>query len=324
MNMNKVFPATVVAMAALAACSSTPAPNARLEEARVAVRNAQSTTQVGELAGGELKQAADSLNKAEAAWMRSDTTSDVDHLAYLAKQRAAIAQETGKQKIAERAVTEASAARDRIRLTARTSEADRAQQSAATAELQSQASQRQAEASGQRAQASQRRAEESQRSAETSTREAVAAQQQASDAEARSSRLEQQLKDMNAKKTDRGAIVTIGDVLFDTDRSQIKAGASRHIEQLGSFMTQYPQRRALIEGFTDSTGSEDHNQELSGRRAAAVRAALVELGVASNRIETRGYGESHPVAGNDNAAGRQLNRRVEVILSDDDGLIAPR
>ena len=80
----------------------------------------------------------------------------------------------------------------------------------------------------------------------------------------------------------------------------------------------------MIEGFTDSTGSDGLNQRLSDRRADSVRTALLGMGMNSERITSRGYGEAYPVAGNDTAAGRQLNRRVELVVSDDDGKIAPR
>ena len=98
----------------------------------------------------------------------------------------------------------------------------------------------------------------------------------------------------------------------------------RNVEKLVAFLNEYPQRKALIEGFTDSTGSESHNQELSGRRADAVRSALVDTGVGRGRITTQGYGEAYPVAGNDSSGGRQMNRRVEIVLSDEDGSIVPR
>jgi outer membrane protein OmpA-like peptidoglycan-associated protein len=113
-------------------------------------------------------------------------------------------------------------------------------------------------------------------------------------------------------------------VLFDTNQSQLKAGGLRNVEKLGSFLKQNPQRKASIEGFTDSVGSERANEDLSGRRADAVRSALVGMGVASDHIATHAYGEAHPVAGNDSADGRRANRRVEVILSDEAGVLTPR
>jgi outer membrane protein OmpA-like peptidoglycan-associated protein len=310
MKNHQIVLAALIAIAALAGCDSLPANNSRLEEARSDYRAAQNNPQTVNLAAGELKQAGDALNKANDAWSKRENSAEVDHLAHLAKQRVAIAQETAKQKVAEMSVTNANMARDQVRLAARTQEADAAQRSAAAAQRQAEESQRQSEAS--------------QRQSEASQRQSEASQQQAKDAETRASQLEAQLKDLNAKKTDRGMVITIGDVLFDTNKAQLKSGGMRSVEKLAGFFKQYPQRKALVEGFTDSTGSESTNQELSDRRANAVRAALVDMGVSSDRIATHGYGEAYPVAGNDSAGSRQLNRRVEIILSNDDGNIAPR
>jgi outer membrane protein OmpA-like peptidoglycan-associated protein len=154
--------------------------------------------------------------------------------------------------------------------------------------------------------------------------ETQVAQQQVVAVMDRNQALEAQLQALNAKKTSRGMVVTFGDVFFDTDQSQIKSGGMRSIDTLANFLNQYPQRKALVEGFTDNVGGDEHNLSLSGRRANAVRTALVDKGVDISRVSTRGYGEAFPVAGNDSAGGRQLNRRVEIILSDDGGVIAPR
>ena len=140
----------------------------------------------------------------------------------------------------------------------------------------------------------------------------------------RASALESQLKELNAKKSDRGMVITLGDVLFDIDRAQLKSGGVREVQKLADILKQNPQRNVAIEGFTDSTGSESHNQELSERRANAVRDTLMNMGIDSSRITTRGYGKSFPVASNGNEAGRQLNRRVEVIISDESGNIRSR
>ena len=110
----------------------------------------------------------------------------------------------------------------------------------------------------------------------------------------------------------RGMVVTIGDVLFDTDRAEIRSGGRRNMEKLAAFLKANPERKAMIEGFTDSTGSDVHNRELSGRRADAVMGALVEMGIGSSRLSAHGYGEAYPVAGNGSIGGRQMNRRVEI------------
>ena len=105
-----------------------------------------------------------------------------------------------------------------------------------------------------------------------------------------------QLKELNAKKTERGLVITLGDVLFSTNKAQLKSGGMRNVQKLADFLKQYPQHKVLVEGYTDSTGSDSLNQELSERRANAVRTALLDMGISSDRINTRGYGEAFPVA----------------------------
>jgi outer membrane protein OmpA-like peptidoglycan-associated protein len=297
MQNYRFLPTALLAIATLAGCASVP-ENSLLNEARNDYRAAQNNPQVINLAPNELKQAGDALAKANDASIKKEDAAVVTHLAYLAKQRAAIAQEAAKQKEAEIAVTNAAAERSTIRLEARTAEVSKAQQSA-------EASQRQAEASHQQAVTSQQQSEMS--------------QQQARDAEMRTSQLETQLKELNAKKTERGLIITLGDVLFDTNKAQLKSGSTRSLQKLADFLKQYPQRKARIEGYTDSTGGADYNQALSDRRAKAVRTSLVDMGISNDRIATQGYGKESPVASNDTAAGRQMNRRVEIVLSDDNG-----
>jgi outer membrane protein OmpA-like peptidoglycan-associated protein len=320
-----------VAAAALAGCATLPASDSPLAQARIAYSNAQADPQVTSLAPGELRQASDSLDKANNAQSKGDSSALVDHLAYVAKQQVAIAQETATQKAAELTVANASAERDRVRLDARTREADSAQRNAEYAQRQAEASQRQSEASQRQSEAAQRDAAASQRqsvmerqAANDAQLSAQAARQQTLDAESRSLQLEAQLKDMEAKKTDRGMVITLGDVLFDANRAQLKSGGMRNVQKLADFFKQYPQRNVMVEGFTDSTGSHSRNQELSDQRANSVREALLGMGIGTERITSRGYGESYPVAGNDTASGRQLNRRVEIIVSDNSGNIAPR
>ena len=320
----RFLPVALLAVAVLAGCSTLPASDSPLAQARNDYNNAQANPQVTSLAAGELKQASDSLDKANNASSKGERSALVDHLAYVAKQQVAIARETARQKAAELEVANASAERDRVRLDARTREAESAQRSAEAAQRSAEAAQRQSEVSQRSAEAAQRQAAAERQAANEAELIAQAARQQAQDAESRSRQLEAQLKDMEAKKTDRGMVITLGDVLFDTNQAQLKSGAMRNLQKLADFFKQYPQRKVMIEGFTDSTGSKSRNQDLSDERANSVRTALLGMGISADRIASRGYGESYPVAGNDTAAGRQLNRRVEIVVSDDSGNIAPR
>lgn len=147
------------------------------------------------------------------------------------------------------------------------------------------------------------------------TQEADKARGDAATAQAQSADLQKQLDALNAKATDRGMVITLGDVLFDTGKSILKSGATSNLGKLAAFLNQYQDRTIAIEGHTDSVGSEEYNLGLSQRRADAVKSYLVNQGVNAMRITTAGKGEDVPVADNNTAAGRQQNRRVEVIIS---------
>lgn len=168
----------------------------------------------------------------------------------------------------------------------------------------------------QRAMLSQRR--ESAR-LDSRTREADSARMDTLAAQQETAELQRQIAELNAKATERGLVVTLGDVLFDTGKAELKSGAATNLAKLAAFLNQYPDRSVLIEGHTDSVGSEDYNLGLSQRRADAVKSWLMSQGVGSDRLVTSGKGESSPVAGNDSASGRQLNRRVEVIIENTGG-----
>jgi outer membrane protein OmpA-like peptidoglycan-associated protein len=134
--------------------------------------------------------------------------------------------------------------------------------------------------------------------------------------------LERELADLKGKKTDRGIVVTMGDVLFDTGKATLKPGAYTTVDRLATVLKEDPARKVLIEGHTDSVGGDEYNQSLSERRAASVQAALFERGVAASQISTVGKGETTPVASNDNVGGRQQNRRVELVFQDDRSRVA--
>lgn len=118
----------------------------------------------------------------------------------------------------------------------------------------------------------------------------------------------------NIRETARGLVISLSDILFDVDKATLKAGAEANIRRIAAILNQFPDYQISVEGHTDATGSDSYNQQLSERRAAAVRAALVAGGVAQSRITSGGYGESQPIATNETVAGRQQNRRVEVIV----------
>ncbi|HET9864311.1 MAG TPA: OmpA family protein [Steroidobacteraceae bacterium] len=160
--------------------------------------------------------------------------------------------------------------------------------------------------------------------AQRARNQAQNAQAEAAQAQAESQRLARQLEDLQASQTSRGIVLTLGDVLFDSGRAELKPGAARPIEQVAQFLNENPERRVQIEGFTDSQGAEDYNLELSQKRADAVAMAIIQRGIAAERVRALGYGESYPKASNDSAGSRQMNRRVEIIVSNGDESIPGR
>jgi outer membrane protein OmpA-like peptidoglycan-associated protein len=163
------------------------------------------------------------------------------------------------------------------------------------------------------------------READNAKRVATNALDQRDQANAETARVQAELDALKATPTPRGMVLTLGDVLFDTGQADLKSGATRKLDQLSQFLSEHPDRRVQIDGFTDSVGSDAYNEELSQRRADAVRSALISRGVDPARIGTEGYGKSYPVASNSDSGGRQLNRRVEVVIGNDNGTaISPR
>ena len=126
--------------------------------------------------------------------------------------------------------------------------------------------------------------------------------------------LKEELAGLQAKQTKRGLVVTMGGVLFRLNESDLMPGAMRTIDQLAQFLKNHPEYNASAEGHTDSTGSASYNQQLSERRARSVIMALQARGIEAERLTAKGLGENYPVASNDIAAGRQQNRRVEIVL----------
>ena len=296
----------VLALATLlAACGSSPKSTSLLEQAHSDYRIAQSNPNVGRYAPLELKQAGDALAQADVLATERASSEKIDQLAYLARQKIALTEEVAKQKMAEADVRNAGQERNQVRLDQRTNEAN--------------AANIRAEQARQVALLAINDAAQSQADTDRARQQTQAAQMDAANAQQRATQLEAQLGELSAKKTARGMVITLGDVLFGTDLSRLTSDGEASAKKLAKILELNPQRTVLIEGFADSTGTAEYNQQLSVRRAMAVQTALQTLGVGRERVVIRGYGESYPVAANDSAQNRQMNRRVEIVLSDEAG-----
>lgn len=301
----------------LAACGGPPADNPLLVEARLSYDAAVQDPDVLAHGAVALKAAERDLERGERLWREEAKEEQVTHYAYLARQRVRIAEKRTELGMAEKEVEQAELERKEVLLAAREAEAAKARAEAQRAESQARVAEQQAERATEQAQRATVQAQEK-------AREAELAKQAAAEAAAAAMALAERVAELEAQRTERGLVLTLSDVLFDVDKATLKPGAERAVGELVAFLDEYPERNVLIEGFTDSTGDEAYNLELSERRADAVRGALTARGIAPDRIAIRGFGEQFPVATNDTAAGRQQNRRVEVIISDETGVVKQR
>jgi outer membrane protein OmpA-like peptidoglycan-associated protein len=190
--------------------------------------------------------------------------------------------------------------------------AERAKNEALIATAQARSAQQDAEAARQAALA------EQQRLAGQTAAAQDARLQAEKDAQALRDRLRDQLSViLETRDTARGLIVSLSDVLFDFNQASLKPGAKEKLAKVSGILLAYPSLHMNVEGHTDSVGSDDYNLKLSQRRADAVRDYLTSNGISSSSVQSIGLGKADPVASNDNAAGRQQNRRVEMVVSGD-------
>lgn len=335
-----------------ATTASDKTPRNLLEaENAIAIAKASGAQQYAEVT---LQQAKDELNQAENAYRKHKNESEVGTPARSAAQMAEDARviairKKQQQKVAEerqaaqqrteearqRAQAEAERAQQ-ARLQAQheqqqRQQAEAAQQAAEQAKAQAEAAAQQASLERQQAEQAREQAIAQQRQLAEQTQQAQLqaqqAQQQAQQAEQARLAAERQVQETRQRLTDqlnqvlqtrqtaRGLIVNMNDVLFDTGKATLKPGARVRLAKVAGIIDAYPDLKLEIDGYTDSTGSPDFNRELSRQRADTVRTFLVSQGVPDANILTHGFGQDDPIASNQTASGRQLNRRVELVVS---------
>jgi len=296
MNMQirktRIASAITVAVGALllVACQSPPLKSPATDSARAELNQLEADPNLANRAPVAVKDAETAVQAAEAP--QTDPAIK-EHLAYLAVNKVKEAHALAAARYNDDQLKAASSQRDQIQLAARTQEADQAKQQASVAEGQTAAAEQQVVAANQQAGIS---------------------SQQAADATTRANDLASELAALHAQKTDRGTVFTLSDVVFATGRADLKPGAMADFDRVADALNKQPDRHITIEGHTDSVGSDDFNMGLSQRRADAVKAYLVGRGVSADRISAVGKGKGFPVTSNSTAAGRQKNRRVEVII----------
>jgi outer membrane protein OmpA-like peptidoglycan-associated protein len=286
-----VIATAVASILIAAACTTAPVKPDGAAEARVKLTQLESDPNLASRAAVAIKDADAAVRTAEQPELNKELAA---HRVYLADRKVDTAKALAETRLAEDQRAVITAQRDSARLDARTHEADAAKGQAATAR---------AEGAEQKVAADQARSE------------ANASQLAAASSEQQAAELQRQIDVLQAKPTDRGLVLTLGDVLFTSGRADLKPSATGNLNKLVAFLDKYPDRSASIQGYTDSVGSQDYNQGLSERRAESVKSYLTRQGIGSTRLSALGKGRSDPVADNDSEAGRQQNRRVEVIIS---------
>jgi outer membrane protein OmpA-like peptidoglycan-associated protein len=275
----------VVALA-VASCASGPRENPEIVRLETQVRSAYNDQFIAEFGRAELQQAEQQLDMARLAWSKKRAP-ELDHHLEMTNGFLELAAVRGGQGRTKADIANLRARQDELRIAARDRDVRYAQSQAATA---TQAAQN-AEMAAQNAQA-----------------QVVAANQQLA-------ALQQQLKEFEFQVTAMGGSMTLRDVMFEVDSAQLRPGAEQRLRPLVNYLAAMPNTTIRIEGHTDSTGGEEYNNRLSRERAQAVANALIAQGIAGNRIEAVGYGYSKPIASNNTVSGREQNRRVEVIIT---------
>ena len=295
-----------------------------LERARSAYSQAKSNRNVEAFAPLPFADAGKAMQAAEQA----KGAEEMEQLSYIAEKKSLIAISLAEGKMAENEIEKLSRETANIIAEKRTQEAKVAQKEAENARRLALAEAEKAERARKEAEARRQEAEQARltalEEADRATKAGLAARAEAeraalakteaAKAKAEADQLMRELSDLKAKQTERGIVLTIGDVLFAVGKANLSSEAMRSVDKLGEFLQKNPKRNVLIEGHTDSTGSDELNMTLSQNRVDAVKDALVEKGIGTDRITPKGYGKMYPVATNDTSTGRQQNRRVEVII----------
>jgi len=287
-----------VSTAILSACATAPMKPAGSAEVRAKLSQLQSNPDLANRASVAIKDADAAVRAAETP--RQDEPL-ARHLVFMADRKVDTARALAETSLAESQRTQLAEQRETARLDARTHEADTAKLQAAVAR---------ADGAEQKLDAEKSRAD-----ADAARANAASSQLQASEQQQRAADLQKQIDGMNAKVTERGVVLTLGDVLFTSGQASLQPSAAGNLNKLVTFLANYPDRTVMVEGHTDSVGTEDYNQGLSQRRAEAVKSYLVGQGVGPIRLTALGKGEAGAVASNDSPDGRQQNRRVEVVIS---------
>jgi outer membrane protein OmpA-like peptidoglycan-associated protein len=316
----------LIAALGLSGCGSAPRKDLNLEKLQSTLASLRSDNDVEQYARAEFAAAEQAVRALQSSTSRDEEVRA--HLAYMAERRIDITRARAREGMERQRLLDLKRDRDRILLQASLQEAERARAEAERLRRQTMQRTEEAERARREAQEAEQRsaqaeldrrmaveeAEQAKRLANAQAKEADLARQEAELASAAADSLRRQLQNLQARETNRGLMFTLGDVLFEFNEAELRPESLDNLDRLIGFISDYPTRSVSIEGHTDSRGSEAFNIELSQKRADSVRQALIERGVPASQLQSVGLGEEFPIASNETDAGRQQNRRVEIII----------
>ena len=301
----------ILALAAAISACATIGPNATLDEAKAFVDETQAIAGIDNVAASNMEDARQELQQATSLHASGGKLRDVEHHALLARKHSEIARQRLAIVETQRQLDRAERDRQELLIAARERRARQAESEALVARTE-------AEDAAREARAAREEARLALEEAEAARAKAALAQQQLNQAQADALALALEIDELKARESERGIVLTLEDIVFAFDSAALQPGGERAVVKIAEFLNRYSSRQVLIEGHTDSVGSSEYNETLSAKRAASVKDALLAQGVADTRVSTRGLGEDYPVASNDSDAGRQANRRVELIVANQD------
>jgi len=289
---------------------------ADLDQAEDYYRRKQGMGPIGTVA----REASQTAEEARVMTLKAEEDERVQRDKDAARKRAEDAEAEAQRQQQEaatqqRAAAQAQAAAQQAEATAQTEaqqrqEADAARTAAEQAKAQADEARQQADQARQQAEAAQQQAAQQAQAADQARQQA-----EAQTAQLRARLLQQLNQVLQTRDTARGLIVSMPDVLFDTGKANLRPAARERLAKVAGILLAYPDIRVEIDGYTDSTGTLAFNEKLSQERAAGVESYLAQEGVAGTSMTTQGFGPSDPIASNSTSAGRQQNRRVEMVVS---------
>lgn len=313
---------------ALLACTPPPREDTALDNLRSDLNDFRANSALSDLVPLPLADAERAVREASAEGL---TDTERQHRLLLAEKRLEIARASAFRATAQAQINALEEERTALLLRASRMEVDEARMEAERARMESAAAQEEVartrrdamtaedlrEEATRREAAAREEAEAARRLAEAQASEIELARREAELAAQDADSLRRRLELMELRQTDRGVVVTLGDVLFAVGETELEPTARSNLTDVVELLQSEPGKRIRIEGHTDASGPAPVNQRISLERAEAVRDTLVSMGIDAARIQALGMGEDFPIASNDDAEGRSRNRRVDVILLDD-------